>query len=284
MNFNQTIRKRIFIVGVARSGTTLVQSMLASHPEIFSLPETHFFHYTIPVKKYKQIFKLYDTKNYRPIKEFFEQNYPNFQFKNDFTKTMSSKIWTGKIIKILDEFTIVNKQNIWLEKTPMHLYYIDLIQSVCPEAVFIHVLRPGKDVVASLYDVSHKYPESFGGPKSVKKCVQRWNREVNISLNYRNQNNHILVDFANLIKSPEPVLEEICEKMRLPFALEMLAYQKNVKSIRMADEKWKDNNSKPINKVDKFEKFFSHEEKKYINRKIIKMQQRVDEFFRKGKL
>ena len=35
--------KRIFIVGVARSGTTLLQSMLASHPEIHSFPETHFF-------------------------------------------------------------------------------------------------------------------------------------------------------------------------------------------------------------------------------------------------
>jgi len=32
----------IFIVGVGRSGTSLLQSMLNAHPEIVSTPETHF--------------------------------------------------------------------------------------------------------------------------------------------------------------------------------------------------------------------------------------------------
>ena len=36
----------IFIVGVGRSGTSLLQSMLHAHPYISFLPETHFFrHY-----------------------------------------------------------------------------------------------------------------------------------------------------------------------------------------------------------------------------------------------
>ena len=41
---NQTYHSPIFIVGAARSGTTLLQYMLRSHPDI-SLPtaESHFF-------------------------------------------------------------------------------------------------------------------------------------------------------------------------------------------------------------------------------------------------
>ena len=35
--------QKLFIVGVGRSGTTLLQSMLNSHPEICFTPETHFF-------------------------------------------------------------------------------------------------------------------------------------------------------------------------------------------------------------------------------------------------
>ena len=32
-----------FLVGCPRSGTTLLQSLIASHPQVYSLPETNFF-------------------------------------------------------------------------------------------------------------------------------------------------------------------------------------------------------------------------------------------------
>ena len=35
--------KRVLLVGCPRSGTTILQAILSSHPEVFSLPETHFF-------------------------------------------------------------------------------------------------------------------------------------------------------------------------------------------------------------------------------------------------
>ena len=37
--------KRIFLVGAPRSGTTILQSLLAAHPKITSFPETKFFQY-----------------------------------------------------------------------------------------------------------------------------------------------------------------------------------------------------------------------------------------------
>ncbi|MFT6629815.1 MAG: hypothetical protein ACJA1R_003098, partial [Flavobacteriales bacterium] len=33
----------IFVIGAPRSGTTLVQSLLAAHPQLTSVPETSFF-------------------------------------------------------------------------------------------------------------------------------------------------------------------------------------------------------------------------------------------------
>ena len=44
--FNDKI-ERTFIVGVARSGTTLLQSMVGNHDDIATFPETHFFRKTI---------------------------------------------------------------------------------------------------------------------------------------------------------------------------------------------------------------------------------------------
>ena len=40
--------KKIFIVGSPRSGTTLLQGMLAAHTDVFSLPETFFFAKVLP--------------------------------------------------------------------------------------------------------------------------------------------------------------------------------------------------------------------------------------------
>lgn len=38
-----TPKKQIFLVGCPRSGTTLSQSILAAHPQIASIPESHIF-------------------------------------------------------------------------------------------------------------------------------------------------------------------------------------------------------------------------------------------------
>ena len=38
-----TAIKRLMIVGCPRSGTTLLQSILSAHNDVFSLPETHFY-------------------------------------------------------------------------------------------------------------------------------------------------------------------------------------------------------------------------------------------------
>ncbi len=37
------IEGRIFVVGAPRSGTTLVQSLIASHSQVTSFTESHFF-------------------------------------------------------------------------------------------------------------------------------------------------------------------------------------------------------------------------------------------------
>ncbi|MGL4503377.1 MAG: sulfotransferase family protein, partial [Planktothrix sp.] len=47
---DQIIKNRIFLVGCPRSGTTLLQSLLAAHPQIASFPESHFFQSLAPAQ------------------------------------------------------------------------------------------------------------------------------------------------------------------------------------------------------------------------------------------
>ena len=45
-------KQRIFLVGCPRSGTTLLQSLLAAHPDITSFPESHFFRHLIDNRRW----------------------------------------------------------------------------------------------------------------------------------------------------------------------------------------------------------------------------------------
>ena len=64
------ISKRVFIVGVARSGTTLIQSMLANHSAIHTFPESHFFRLTIPKRKLLRLFHRIKDKDKAHVKQF----------------------------------------------------------------------------------------------------------------------------------------------------------------------------------------------------------------------
>jgi hypothetical protein len=66
--------------------------------------------------------------------------------------------YTKAFIKILDEITLENGKSSWLEKTPEHLGQINYIERWVQRAKFIHIIRNGDDVVASLYEVAQKYP------------------------------------------------------------------------------------------------------------------------------
>jgi len=63
----------IFIIGVGRSGTTLLQVMLNSHSKIAFLPETHFFRFYISNPKLR-IYYLVKGYNWLKLKLLNDDN------------------------------------------------------------------------------------------------------------------------------------------------------------------------------------------------------------------
>ena len=64
--------KRIYIVGCPRSGTTLLQSMVAAHPLLTSYPETHFWDYTIPKNRYLRFPKIYSFPERKLVSDYLQ--------------------------------------------------------------------------------------------------------------------------------------------------------------------------------------------------------------------
>ncbi len=265
---------RLFLVGCARSGTTLLQSLLASHPDIASFPESNFFNHLFPHSEPKRRLLGIISRRAKPrLAEFLaESGHPGYQapsfalFPHQLTTHFSNT---------LDQLTGQQGKTTWIEKTPSHLYHLDFIDKHIHQSKFIHIIRAGKDTVASLYDVRKKYPKQWSNePASVELAVERWIQDVSISLQYAHAPNHCLVSYEALVASPQPILEQLCDFMGLQFTPEMLdGYASTAQRVSLAREPWKTGVAAPIRNANstKFFSLFNSQQQQYILERTSKI-------------
>ncbi|HEY9661548.1 MAG TPA: sulfotransferase, partial [Allocoleopsis sp.] len=145
---------RIFLVGCPRSGTTLLQSLLAAHPEICSFPESHFFSTLVPNRKLLRQLDLCVRNIHPRLRQFF-QSIGRDELVAQFPKrALFNHQYAHQFIQSLDQIAAEKDQRIWIEKTPGHLHYIDYIEKLNIDAKFIHIVRNGTDVIASFYELA----------------------------------------------------------------------------------------------------------------------------------
>src|SRR4029453_3236925 len=90
-------------------------------------------------------------------------------------------------------------------------------------ARFIHIIRNGKDNVASLYDNARKYPGPMWGQyQTVEIAVRRWNVAWEESQKYRHDSAHYMVRYEDLASSPRKSLEGICKFLGCNFDERMI--------------------------------------------------------------
>src|SRR5262249_18767483 len=128
-------------------------------------------------------------------------------------------------VGILDDLARERGKDHWLEKTPEHLQMVTAIEKYVPGARFIHLLRHAEEVVASLYDVTRRYPEKWHGPWSLDACIDAWNQDVYRSVECRGRSNHHFVRYEDLVAEPAAVLNELCRFLGLQFDPAMLEGQ-----------------------------------------------------------
>lgn len=266
--------KKIFIVGCPRSGTTLLQSFLASHSNIVSFPETHLYSKTISINPILQAFTLYRAKHLKIIKEILtELKVPINKDIREFGYTFGTKTWVQFLNQQLDyigeHFRKADESHL-LEKTPRHLHFINHIQSTAPHTLFIHIIRKGEDVVASMAEATGSNPDEWSGNRSIDTSIFWWNRSIRISEKFIGQPNNYHIRYENLTEEPEKVLRFLFEKIGLPFEKHVLTeYHKTADSLIGDEEVWKRKNTdNNLNTSNKFQNL-PEETRNHIKNKLI---------------
>ncbi|MEP6516687.1 sulfotransferase [Microcoleus vaginatus] len=254
--------KRIFLVGSPRSGTTMLQSLLAAHPEVISFPESKFFHYLL----YKKFVRKFPSR----MEAFFkdEINRPELLQGFDNSQTLGTKVrW---FVEILDGLAAEQNKSIWLEKTPEHIYFIEDIQRLLPDAKFIHILRNSMDTIASLHEATRNSHDLWGPGWDLNHCITRWKEAMLISHKYAKNYNHILVRYEDIVDNKVKKLEEVCNFMGVEYDKIMLEFYKE-KAVNLSlNLPWHQGIDREVksNNVHKYHKIFKSHEIRYILDKI----------------
>ena len=126
---NQNGKNLIFILGLPRSGTTLLHQIISSHSKVFGAEESPILNGVI--------------SNY--FKD--DSNYNQFFLNKEFNEDIASKLSD----EILFKYKMYDDHKIILDKMPFNFKWIGFIKLLFPKAKIIHSNRNLADTAFSIY-------------------------------------------------------------------------------------------------------------------------------------
>jgi len=266
------VKRRVFLVGCSRSGTTLLQVLMANHHNIHSFPETSFFINGIGVRR-RPLAWIGLAPNARCAMENFLRKIQRDDLRNKIprAKCLLLRTATRCFVSVLDALTLEEGKEIWIEKSPMHLHYIRFIKRYVPQYHVIHLIRDGRDVVASIYDRALNFPKKFARQRNLNFAIQRWNRALDVHRRYIGQAGHTFVLYEQLVRAPELVLTLICDHLDV-------TYDPRMKEVSPAQAQryifphweWVANAmNAPQPMPSKFERLFDRKTRQWISRSLM---------------
>lgn len=264
------IQRRIFIVGCSRSGTTILQRCLARHSKLTSFPETDFFRQAIGGRKGRLLASvgLAAPRASRALDKACAALDVRRGGAAAPGRSLASLV--DSFVAVLDGIALDRGRTAWIEKTPKHFLYVDAITRYVPDCAFVHVLRDGRDVVASIYDRARLYPDTFPLQRTVDYGIALWNRAMKVSRDCVGRPGHAFAFHADFVADPEGLLRRLCEELGLKFEPAMLdAGGDEGGGFIKQNEDWKEGARDPVRPMgSKFAESFDDFMRRHITRRL----------------
>jgi hypothetical protein len=240
----------IFVVGIARSGTTLLAALLSGHPRLDAGPESRFFarlrHLDGPARA-----RLVDPAAWPGpavdyIASLSNQGHPVVELFELTLEDVGG--WLAprppSIAAMLESLTVQHAERRgkarWVEKTPRHLLEIPALRAAWPDAFVVRIVRDPRDVALSLAAMP------FAGGTLVSNLVRiddddRASRDA-----FLGDPRAMTLRYEDLVTEPERELRRLCETIGEAFDPGMLDRRAAAPAVAAEHEWWKQGVSGPL--------------------------------------
>ena len=201
-------RKKIFILGLPRSGTTLLEKIISSHPKVGSVSEIGFI--------------------YEKINEYITTNNKIDETKID---TLMNKNLSKEYNAFLKSFNV--QEEYILDKTLTNFWYIGFIKIFFPNSKIIHSYRNARDNCLSIYK------NLFGGNrtdwtydiKNIQKYVKIYREMMDFWKNKIDKKIYE-INYEDLVQNQEIEIKNLLNFCSLEFEQECLQHHKSKNPIK----------------------------------------------------
>lgn len=207
-------RAPVFVVGCPRSGTSHLAGVLVSAGGFARYrAETHFYDMVVP--KYGSLRSararecLLDW--WVGSRQFERSGLDEATFKSRVRVECRSD---GDFLRLfmggMADFQGVPR---WLDSTPAHLLHMRRIKQAIPDALFVHIIRDGRDVALSLSRMGWATPPPWerGNPLLIAAWSWAWEVKLGRHLGRYLEADYLEVRFEDLISQREKTVATIAE-------------------------------------------------------------------------
>jgi len=207
----QETERPVFIIGMPRSGTTLIEQIICSHPDVYGAGEIAIIpNIIMSLPKYLGAGSAYPVN----------------------LKNLTTEILDTFATTYLNEINKLNDQALrTLDKTLVNFLYLGLISLMFPNARIIHCKRDPRDICLSIFfqnfDDSHNYStnlENLGHYyNEYEKVMKHWKSILKIPI--------LEVQYEDVVKDQEGMSRKLIDFVGLEWDDSVLKFYENKRSV-----------------------------------------------------
>jgi len=218
----------LIVLGVRRSGTTLLRVMLDRNSQL-AVPDESYF---LP--------QLAHRHSDRPDLDAFLDDLrrlptlPEWELTADDVRgRLRQGMTLGEAVgAVYETYAAARGKVRWGDKTPMYMQYLPLLERLFPDARYVHLIRDGRDAALSFLQMPEGVvTKTWAHPTDAAGFACQWRTEVAAAraLGRRiGSSRYLELRYERLVEDPEGELRRICTFAELPFESDMLGYAGNV--------------------------------------------------------
>ena len=214
----------LIVLGVRRSGTTLLRVMLDRNSRL-AVPDESYFVPQLANRHRGAVDPREFVEDLRRLPTLREWGVSPDEVGGRLRPGMSSG---EAIAAVFEAYAATKGKERWGDKTPLYMQHLRTLERLFPDARFVHLIRDGRDAALSFLSMPKGImTEGWGHPRDAAGFACQWRTEVvdARALGARvGPRRYLELRYEELVERPEDALRRVCAFADLPYEPQMLGY------------------------------------------------------------